>query len=242
MRLSGEFSHERLVESPTGGRQQQRPARDRGRATRPQRRTARVSSPSPARRRRPCRRPSDDGLSDHSRRSCTRTSRSPSPDRPSQEAFPQRCFEDPGEDREHVDPHLARLATLRRRALRGTMPPTGRTGRKEGTMTPIVLAVLVFIALVIAVDAVRQRKIRSERAIDLRGPIAPRLAEPGPPVLTVGARHGARARADRIRRSLRHPHRVPGGRQPATALQTVRGEGLPTALGERLRDARARRP
>ena len=51
-------------------------------------------------------------------------------------------------------------------------------------MTPIVLAVLVFIALVIAVDAVRQRKIRAARALDLRGPIAARLAEPGPPVLT----------------------------------------------------------
>ena len=51
-------------------------------------------------------------------------------------------------------------------------------------MTPIVLAVLVFIALVIAVDSVRQRKIRAARALDLRGPIAARLAEPGPPVLT----------------------------------------------------------
>ena len=51
-------------------------------------------------------------------------------------------------------------------------------------MTPIVLAVLVFIALVIAVDSVRQRKIRAARALDLRGPIAARLAEPRPPVLT----------------------------------------------------------
>jgi CRP-like cAMP-binding protein/Zn-dependent protease len=51
-------------------------------------------------------------------------------------------------------------------------------------MTPIVLAVLVFIALVIAVDSVRQRKIRTARALDLRGPIAARLAEPRPPVLT----------------------------------------------------------
>jgi len=51
-------------------------------------------------------------------------------------------------------------------------------------MTPIVVAVLVAIVLVIAVDAVRQRKIRSARAIDLRGPIVARLAEPGPAVLT----------------------------------------------------------
>jgi hypothetical protein len=52
-------------------------------------------------------------------------------------------------------------------------------------LTPIVLVVLVFIAIVIAVDAVRQRKIRAERAIDLQGLVVPRLAEPGPAVLTV---------------------------------------------------------
>ena len=52
-------------------------------------------------------------------------------------------------------------------------------------MTPIVLVVLVFISIVIAVDTVRQRKIRAERAIDLRGLVASRLAEPRPAVLTV---------------------------------------------------------
>jgi CRP-like cAMP-binding protein/Zn-dependent protease len=52
-------------------------------------------------------------------------------------------------------------------------------------MTPIVLVVLVFIAIVIAVDAVRQRKIRATRAIDLQGLVVARLAEPGPAVLTV---------------------------------------------------------
>lgn len=51
-------------------------------------------------------------------------------------------------------------------------------------MTPIVLVVLVFVAIVIAVDAVRQRKIRASRAIDLQGLVAARLAEPGPGVLT----------------------------------------------------------
>src|ERR671914_829568 len=50
-------------------------------------------------------------------------------------------------------------------------------------MTPIVLAVLVFIAIVIAVDAVRQRKIRATRAIDLQGLVAARLAEPRAAVL-----------------------------------------------------------
>jgi len=51
-------------------------------------------------------------------------------------------------------------------------------------MTPIVLAVLVFIALVIAVDAVRQRRIRAARTIDLRKLVTARLAEPRPGVLT----------------------------------------------------------
>jgi CRP-like cAMP-binding protein/Zn-dependent protease len=54
-------------------------------------------------------------------------------------------------------------------------------------MTPttlIVFVVLVFIAIVIAVDAVRQRKIRAARAIDIRGLVTARLAEPGPAVLT----------------------------------------------------------
>jgi CRP-like cAMP-binding protein/Zn-dependent protease len=54
-------------------------------------------------------------------------------------------------------------------------------------MTPttlIVFVVLVFIAIVIAVDAVRQRKIRALRSIDLRGLVAARLAEPGPAVVT----------------------------------------------------------
>ena len=51
-------------------------------------------------------------------------------------------------------------------------------------MTPIVLVVLVFVAILIAVDAVRQRKILATRAIDLRGLVTARLAEPGPAVLT----------------------------------------------------------
>jgi len=51
-------------------------------------------------------------------------------------------------------------------------------------MTQVVLVVLVFVAVVIAVDAVRQRKIRATRAIDLQGLVAARLAEPGPGVLS----------------------------------------------------------
>jgi CRP-like cAMP-binding protein/Zn-dependent protease len=51
-------------------------------------------------------------------------------------------------------------------------------------MTPIVLVVLVFVAIVIAVDAVRQRKIRATRAIDLQGLVAARLAESRPAALT----------------------------------------------------------
>ena len=50
-------------------------------------------------------------------------------------------------------------------------------------MTPIVLAVLVVIALVIAVDSVRQRRIRAARTIDLRGLVTARLADPTAPIL-----------------------------------------------------------
>ena len=51
-------------------------------------------------------------------------------------------------------------------------------------MTPIVLVVLLFVVVVIAVDSVRQRRIRAARAIDLRGLVAARLVEPGPAVFT----------------------------------------------------------
>jgi CRP-like cAMP-binding protein/Zn-dependent protease len=55
-------------------------------------------------------------------------------------------------------------------------------------MTQIVLVVLLAIGIVIAVDAVRQRRIRASRSIDLRGPIAARLADPGPAVLETALR------------------------------------------------------
>ena len=47
----------------------------------------------------------------------------------------------------------------------------------------VVLGVLLFVAAVIAVDTVRQRRIRAARAIDLRGALAGRLAEPGTAIL-----------------------------------------------------------
>ncbi len=50
-------------------------------------------------------------------------------------------------------------------------------------MTPIVLVVLLIVGFVIAIDAVRQRRIRASRAIDLRGLMTSRLAEHGAPVL-----------------------------------------------------------
>jgi CRP-like cAMP-binding protein/Zn-dependent protease len=50
-------------------------------------------------------------------------------------------------------------------------------------MTWVVLAVLLFVGVVIAVDSVRQRRIRAERTIDLRGALAARLTEPGPGIL-----------------------------------------------------------
>jgi CRP-like cAMP-binding protein/Zn-dependent protease len=50
-------------------------------------------------------------------------------------------------------------------------------------MTPIVLLVLLFIGMVIAVDAVRQRRIRANRVVDLRGLVSARLGEPADPIL-----------------------------------------------------------
>src|SRR5687767_5060747 len=50
-------------------------------------------------------------------------------------------------------------------------------------MTRIVLVVLLFAGAVIAVDTVRQRRIRARRAIDLRGIVTARLAEPNDAVL-----------------------------------------------------------
>ena len=51
-------------------------------------------------------------------------------------------------------------------------------------MTWVVLAVILFVGAVIAVDSLRQRRIRAERTIDLGGALAARLAQPGPAVLT----------------------------------------------------------
>ena len=51
-------------------------------------------------------------------------------------------------------------------------------------MTWVVLAVLLFVGVVIAVDSVRQRRIRAERTIDLGGALSARMAHPGPAVLT----------------------------------------------------------
>ncbi|HZB01654.1 MAG TPA: hypothetical protein VE800_06065, partial [Actinomycetota bacterium] len=50
-------------------------------------------------------------------------------------------------------------------------------------MTPIVVVVLLFVGALIAVDAVRQRRIRASRAIDLPGIVTARLAEPNDAVL-----------------------------------------------------------
>ena len=110
-------------------------------------------------------------------------------------------------------------------------------------MTPIVLVVLVFIAIVIAVDAVRQRKIRAERAIDLQGLVVPRLAEPGPAVLTV-ALASALTREPPVRADLyvKLSESLEVANLRPAAARRVRGEDLPAPLGERLRDARSRRP
>jgi CRP-like cAMP-binding protein/Zn-dependent protease len=51
-------------------------------------------------------------------------------------------------------------------------------------MTPIVLVVLLVVGALIAVDAVRQRRIRAGRSIDLRGLLGARLPHAGEAVLT----------------------------------------------------------
>jgi CRP-like cAMP-binding protein/Zn-dependent protease len=50
-------------------------------------------------------------------------------------------------------------------------------------MPTIVLLVLFTIGLIIAVDSLRQRRIRARRAIDLRGLVAARLADPRSPIV-----------------------------------------------------------
>src|SRR5919204_1816477 len=58
--------------------------------------------------------------------------------------------------------------------------------RREGAMAPIVLAVLVIVALVIAVDTARQRRLRATRTIDLRGLVTARLVGSTRPLLREG--------------------------------------------------------
>jgi CRP-like cAMP-binding protein/Zn-dependent protease len=52
-------------------------------------------------------------------------------------------------------------------------------------MTPIVLLVLLSIGIVIAIDSLRQRRVRATRAIDLRGLVTSRLGTPTAPILRV---------------------------------------------------------
>jgi len=52
-------------------------------------------------------------------------------------------------------------------------------------MTWVVIGVLLTIGFVIAVDNVRQRRIRASRAIDLRGLMSARLVEPTEPILSI---------------------------------------------------------
>jgi CRP-like cAMP-binding protein/Zn-dependent protease len=52
-------------------------------------------------------------------------------------------------------------------------------------MPTIILFVLLAVGLIIAVDSVRQRRIRASRAIDLRGLVSARLAAPTEPILSI---------------------------------------------------------
>src|SRR5919106_184939 len=55
-------------------------------------------------------------------------------------------------------------------------------------MAWIVLAVVLFVAVVIVVDGIRQRRIRASRSIDLRGLALARLVADGPALLTSALR------------------------------------------------------
>ena len=99
-------------------------------------------------------------------------------------------------------------------------------------MTWIVLGVIVFIALVIVVDGVRQRRIRATRSIDLRGLITARFVADGPAILTSALRESL-ARAPSTERGPLRAARRPARcrRLPAAAPRGVRAEGVPTAAG-----------
>ena len=55
-------------------------------------------------------------------------------------------------------------------------------------MPTIILFVLFAVGLIIAVDGLRQRRIRATRTIDLRGIVTARLADPTPPVLATAVK------------------------------------------------------
>ena len=57
-------------------------------------------------------------------------------------------------------------------------------------MPTIILFVLLGVGLIITVDGLRQRRIRATRAIDLRGLMTTRLAEPNAPILTTALERG----------------------------------------------------
>ena len=135
--LSRKFSHERLVEASTCRRQQERaPAIGVERLDRSEERLGLHHHARPA---------AVAVVVDHPVASVGPVAKvvdadveESFADRPSQEAFPQRCFEDAGEDREHIDPHLARLATLRRRRLRAGFrrPAAGPDGGNDDADRP----------------------------------------------------------------------------------------------------------
>src|SRR5215207_10995191 len=69
--------------------------------------------------------------------------------------------------------------------------PRPASGRPEGgSMPTVILLVLFAVGLIIAVDSLRQRRIRATRAIDLRGLVTARLADPAAPILATALERG----------------------------------------------------
>ena len=76
-------------------------------------------------------------------------------------------------------------------------------------MATIVLIVLFAVGLIIAVDNIRQRRIRAMRTVDLRGLVTARLADPAAPILATALERAIAAPSDGGSERLLPAHRVP---------------------------------
>ena len=116
------------------------------------------------------------------------------------------------------------------------MPPTGRVPAGGNAMEFVVLGVLLFVGAVIAVDAVRQRRIRAARAIDLSGAISARLAEPGTSIVPEALATALRREQRGFLRSCRGRRPGVGGQSTSCSSRTKRGSCRRLSLKGRTRD------